>query len=185
MAGAASRAALCLKHFARGDMTKIKATLVMAAVVIALSLLAIQQGGVAPEKSVDKFGSGTAPMAIAICLIVLSIIIVAEAFAHRGKGLNDIPPAVHEAGPAGPAVPYWQRSAFKGAGTIVLFLVFVVLLDRTRVPFWSLTSAFLFLASRVIEGNLRWWLVLSFFLSLGLGVTLDVVLTRFLVIELP
>ncbi len=166
-------------------MDNIKTTLAMAIIVIGLSLLAIQQAGVAPEISVDEFGAGTAPMAIAVCLIILSVIIVIEAYVQRGRDIAYVPPVDLDTEPTQTRVPFWQRGVFKGAGTIGLFLIFVALLEMTGVPFWLLTAAFLFLASRVIEGSVRRWLLLSLLMSLGLGVALDVIFARFLLIELP
>ncbi|MCD1636453.1 tripartite tricarboxylate transporter TctB family protein [Martelella mediterranea] len=157
----------------------------MAIVVIGLSAMAIQQAGVAPDISVDQFGSGTAPLAVAVSLIILSVFMVVEAWLKRANEFEDLPIVNPEALKARRAKPYMQHGIFKGTGTIGLFLIFVVLLEATRAPFWLLTAVFLFLASRVIEGSLRQWLILSLLLSLGLGVALDVIFARFLLIELP
>jgi hypothetical protein len=60
-----------------------------------------------------------------------------------------------------------------------------MILEQTSVPFWLLTSCFLLLASRIVEGDLRRWLIISIMLSLGLGLALEMIFTRFLLIELP
>lgn len=166
-------------------MVNFKATLVMGFFVIVISGLAIQQAGIAPKIAVDKFGSGTAPMAVAICLIILAIIVVVEDYVADRKIRDDRSPDEAEHSRLDTHTSFWQSNRFKGVGSIGAFFIYVMILEQTSVSFWLLTSCFLLLASRIVEGDLRRWLIISILLSLGLGLALEMIFTRFLLIELP
>lgn len=155
--------------------------MVLSAIVAVLALVAIQQAGEAPDLAFDTLGSATVPYVVAVILLVLTALALAEDLLSKTGARTD-----SVAGREAPDVPQgrWSvgtRTALGGAG----LLVYVALLDYLDVPFWTLTWAYLFIVSRLIEGGRSRGRLVSLVVSGAVAVGIDVLFTRVLLIDLP
>lgn len=159
-------------------MPSLKAVHLMALCVLVLAGMAIHQAMRAPSIRAEGFGSGTAPMAVAVALVVLALIMV-----FQGQSRDDLAAEKTDAG-AKPTVDGGFRFV-KGALLAVAMIAYIGLLEVTDLSFWVLSLIFLAVAARIIEGQLRKWLPLSLATSAFLAIAIEVVFTQFLRIDLP
>ena len=158
-------------------MPALKSVHPMSLCVLVLAGMAIHQAIRAPSIGAEGFGSGTAPMAVAVALIVLAIAMIFE-------GESDDDPAAETNAEPKPAADA-ESPVVKGALLAVTLIVYVALLEVTDLSFWILSLIFLAVAARIIEGQLRKWLLLSLATSAFLAIAIEVVFTQFLHIDLP
>lgn len=148
----------------------------MALCVFMLSGMAIHQAMRAPSIGADSFGSGTAPMFVAIILITLAFAAVVEDALGRRSAAKDAANANVEIGPS----PFVKGTLL--AATLVTYLT---LLETTSIAFWVLSMVFMAIAARIIEGQLHRWLKLSLVTSAVLAISIELVFAQFLYVELP
>ena len=155
----------------------LKPVYFMALCVFALAGMAVHQALRAPRIGIEEFGSGTAPMVVAVALLVLAVFMVIREATGAAPGAEDEAFA-DQAGGVGPAV-------VKGGLLAMVLAVYVVLLELTDLPFWVLSMIFLAVAARIIEGKMKKWLLLSLATSGLMAITIQVVFTQFLHVDLP
>lgn len=160
-----------------------KWTISVAGIIIVLSVAAIQQAGLAPHFAFEHLGSGTVPYFVAISLLVLSALMLAEEFLLKGNG---VPPTAADTSPEPKDSPVPRLTVGLRTGVVFIgFLVFVLVLDYTPVPFWLATLVFTYLASRVLEGGTGRARLASIIIAAVVAVGIHVVFTEFLLIDLP
>ena len=157
-------------------MQAIKSIHLMALCVLVLSGLAIHQAMKAPSIGADSFGSGTAPMFVALILIALAIAAVVEDASGHRRAAEDAAIAISETG-SSPFV--------KGTLLAAALVVYVTLLETTNIAFWVLSLVFMAIAARIIEGQLHIWLKLSLVTSAVLAISIELVFAQFLHVDLP
>ena len=145
----------------------------MSICVLIFSSMAIHQALHAPSISAEFFGSGRAPMAVAIFLILLTLIMLIQEFL-----VNDIS-SDRETRIKG------ASTAVKGTVLALALISYVAMLEITNIPFWALTFGFLVTGGRIIAWRLREWLVLSLVTSALLAIFIEFTFSRFLLISLP
>lgn len=148
----------------------------MALCVFMLSGMAIHQAMRAPSIGADSFGSGTAPMFVAIILITLAFAAVVEDALGRRRAAKDAANANAEI----------RSSPFvKGTLLAATLVTYLTLLETTNIAFWVLSMVFMAIAARIIEGQLHRWLKLSLLTSAVLAISIELVFAQFLYVELP
>ena len=163
-------------------MSRRNWTWVTAGVVVLLAGLAIQQAANAPALAFDSFGSATIPYFVAISLLVLVALMVFEELT-LGEGLAKPDRGPAETGANAPA-PRWSVGS-RTALSLAAFIVYVVLLDLTDIPFWVATLIFTYIGSRLLEGGTGRGRIASLVVAALVAVGTQVVFTEFLLIDLP
>lgn len=151
----------------------------MGLFVFVIAGIAINQALSAPGIGIDSFGSGTAPMGVAIALVFLAAIMVFQEIRSSKKDGEGASANLEPLDLA--AVPAFLKGILL-AGALASY---VILLEITDIPFWFVTVIFLAISAWIIEGHLRKWLVPSIITSLVLAASIEIIFTRILLISLP
>lgn len=159
--------------------------LIAATVIAILAGLAIQQAGRAPDLAFDSLGSATVPYFTGIGLLVLVAMMMLEQFApgrHTAEpgAATAVDPGNARDGPK-TRWPVGVRSGIAFGG----FLIYVAVLGRTDIPFWLASLVYIYLASRTLEGGSGRGRLASLVVSAVIAIGIEVVFTRFLLIDLP
>ena len=163
-----------------------KWTVVMAGIVALISVLALHQAARAPAPGFDSLGSAAVPYFIAICLIILTGLMLLEEFTSRS---DDLPlsapePAQPSQGQAEASRRSWPIEVRTGTG-FGLFIIYALTLNLTPVPYWAATFVFAYSCSRILEGGSGRFQRTSLIVAAVLAVSIEVIFTRFLLIDLP
>lgn len=149
----------------------------MALCVLVLAVMALHQSMRAPSIGAESFGSGTAPMAVAVALIVLTIIMV---FQDRAVNRSAVEKNIVVKSSIQTLPPL-----AKGGLLAATLTTYVALLEATKIPFWVASFIFLAAAARIIEGRFKTWLRLSLVTAVSLAIAIELVFTQLLHIDLP
>ena len=165
-------------------MTRTKWTLVIGLVVCALAGVAIQQSRIAPDIAFDYLGSGTVPTFVSIVLLILVALMMVEEFIFGGPRIDILEDDEDQDQTAERARPHWSVG-FRTGAALVVFLLYLLILEFTAMPFWIPTFTATYLCSRILEGGLGRGRLTSIIVAAVVAGGVEIIFTQVFLIDLP
>jgi len=166
-------------------MTRAKWTIVNGIVICVLCVIGIQQASLAPEIAFDILGSATVPRFVSVALLILVVLMLVEEFVFDGPSTDDAEDETSDSPEEIVTIlPQWGEG-YRTFANLIVFILYLLSLEYTPVPFWLATFVSIYLCSRILEGGLGRGQKASLIIAIIIAGSIDVIFTNFLLIDLP